>query len=216
MITDMAKRAMNKGMRVILVKQQGRNGDCQRNPLLTSRWYNNALDRVGAELGVEVVDLFNLWQNYCLTKSAAEVNEMYMTDGLHPNRAGAAKLAELAYAAMDIGAAANDPQILPTTGEPLLQGDLNGDGTIDAIDLTLAKRTVMQTAAYQSCGKGLCCILDRKCRTHQDRCGVLIQRTLDIECHVVFKGKNLIRMTSASAEGGPNLDYLSISKDEIS
>lgn len=30
------------------------------------------------------------------------------------------------------------------------------------------------------------------------------------------KGKNLIRMTSASAEGGPNLDYLSISKDEIS
>lgn len=149
MITDMAKRAMNKGMRVILVKQQGRNGDCQRNPLLTSRWYNNALDRVGAELGVEVVDLFNLWQNYCLTKSAAEVNEMYMTDGLHPNRAGAAKLAELAYAAMDIGAAANDPQILPTTGEPLLQGDLNGDGTIDAIDLTLAKRTVMQTAAYQ-------------------------------------------------------------------
>ena len=43
MITDMAKRAMNKGMRVILVKQQGRNGDCQRNPLLTSRWYNLSL-----------------------------------------------------------------------------------------------------------------------------------------------------------------------------
>ena len=61
----MAKRAMAKGMRVILVKQQGRNGDCQRNPLLGGRWYGGALDRVGAALNIEVVDLFNLWQNYC-------------------------------------------------------------------------------------------------------------------------------------------------------
>ena len=43
-ITDMAQRAMKKGMRVILVKQQGRNGDCQRNPLLEYRWYAPALD----------------------------------------------------------------------------------------------------------------------------------------------------------------------------
>ena len=93
-ITDMAQRAMKKGMRVILVKQQGRNGDCQRNPLLSARWYGGALDRVGAALNIEVVDLFNLWQNYCLTKSVDEVNNMYLSDGLHPNRAGATVLAQ--------------------------------------------------------------------------------------------------------------------------
>ena len=33
-ITDMVQKAKKKGMDVILVKQQGRNGDAQRNPLL--------------------------------------------------------------------------------------------------------------------------------------------------------------------------------------
>ncbi|MBR4201745.1 MAG: GDSL family lipase [Oscillospiraceae bacterium] len=166
-ITDMTKRAQAKGMRVILVKQQGRNGDCQRNPLLTSRWYNGTLDKVSAETGAEVVDLFNFWQNDCLKKSAADVSKLYMDDGLHPNRSGATRLAELAYAAMNIETpgvtqptipdepetpeipAVNDTMILPATGDPLLQGDLNGDGKINAIDLTLAKRAVLQPAPYQ-------------------------------------------------------------------
>ena len=166
-ITDMAKRAQTKGMRVILVKQQGRNGDCQRNPLLTSRWYNGTLDKVSAETGAEIVDLFNLWQNDCLKKSAADVSKLYMDDGLHPNRSGATRLAELAYAAMNIGTpgvtqpsnpdepetpenpAVNDTLILPATGDPLLKGDLNGDGKINAIDLTLAQRAVLQPAPYQ-------------------------------------------------------------------
>lgn len=163
-ITDMTKRAQAKGMRVILVKQQGRNGDCQRNPLLTSRWYNGALDQVSAETGAEVVDLFNLWQNDCLKKSAAEVSKLYMTDGLHPNRGGATRLAELAYAAMNIGTptvtqptapaepevpAVSDAKTLPADGDPLLQGDLNDDGKINAIDLTLAKRAAMHPTAYQ-------------------------------------------------------------------
>ncbi|MCQ2417191.1 MAG: GDSL-type esterase/lipase family protein [Oscillospiraceae bacterium] len=102
-ITDMAKRAMAKGMRVILVKQQGRNGDCQRNPLLTGRWYGGALDRVGAALNIEVVDLFNLWQDYCLTKTADEVSAMYLSDGLHPNRAGATVLAQFMADAINAG-----------------------------------------------------------------------------------------------------------------
>ena len=171
-VTDMTKRAQAKGMRVILVKQQGRNGDCQRNPLLTSRWYNGTLDAVSKATGADVIDLFNLWQNDCLKKSAAEVSKLYLADGLHPNRAGAKRLAELAYAAMNIGApnaVPDDPdtpavpdepdtpanpatggtKILPATGDPLLQGDLNGDGRINAIDLTLAKRAVMQASAYQ-------------------------------------------------------------------
>ena len=158
-ITDMAQRAMKKGMRVILVKQQGRNGDCQRNPLLKTRWYGGALDRVGKKLNIEVVDLFNLWQNDCLKKSANEVSSLYMSDGLHPNRAGATRLAELMYHAMQPLTPTQDPVvtdpvitepvITEPTGDPLMQGDLNGDGRINAIDLTLAKRAALNGAAYQ-------------------------------------------------------------------
>ena len=117
-ITDMAKRAMAKGMRVILVKQQGRNGDCQRNPLLGGRWYGSALDRVGAALNIEVVDLFNLWQNYCLTKSIDEVNSMYLDDGLHPNRKGATVLAQFMAEAINAGS----PAVTPS-------GEIFSDGT---------------------------------------------------------------------------------------
>ncbi|MBR4200392.1 MAG: hypothetical protein IKQ91_03830 [Oscillospiraceae bacterium] len=164
-ITDMTKRAQAKGMRVILVKQQGRNGDCQRNPLLKSRWYNGTLDKVSAETGADVVDLFNLWQNDCLKKSAADVSKLYMDDGLHPNRAGATRLAELMYQVMNVGTAAvsdepsvpdnpsaeitDTPAVHPASGYPLLQGDLNSDGRINAIDLTLAKRTVMNVSPYR-------------------------------------------------------------------
>ncbi len=109
-ITDMAQRAMNKGMRVILVKQQGRNGDCQRNPLLSGRWYGAALDRVGAALNIEVVDLFNLWQDYCLTKTADEVSAMYLSDNLHPNRAGATVLAQFMADAINAGGTYTGPK----------------------------------------------------------------------------------------------------------
>jgi len=154
-ITDMAQRAMKKGMRVILVKQQGRNGDCQRNPLLQGRWYGGALDRVGKKLNIEVVDLFNLWQNYCLKKSVNEVNNLYMADGLHPNRAGATVLAQLMADAIKPGKPEitepeiTDPPVTEPAGDPLPQGDLNGDGRINAIDLTLAKRLTRAGAAYQ-------------------------------------------------------------------
>lgn len=112
-ITDMAKRAMAKSMRVILVQQQGRNGDCQRSPLLTGRWYNGAVARVGEALGLEVVNLFQLWQDYCLTKSVDEVNAMYMDDGLHPNRAGATVLAQFVADAINNGATAPAGETFP-------------------------------------------------------------------------------------------------------
>ena len=173
-ITDMAKRAMAKGMRVILVKQQGRNGDCQLKPLLKSRWYAGALDRVSKKLNIECVDLFNLWQDYCLKKSADEVTKLYMSgDKLHPNRAGATVLAELMANAIKPG----DPSVTPVvTGptdtqptdtqptetqttvlppvipdsksDPLLQGDLNGDGKLSASDLLLMKRAIRAGAGY--------------------------------------------------------------------
>ena len=42
--------AKKKGMKVILVKQQGRKGDYTKNPLLTSRWFAAELDKIGKEM----------------------------------------------------------------------------------------------------------------------------------------------------------------------
>ena len=95
-ITDMTQRAKKKGMEVILVKQQGRNGDAQKNPLLGSRWYAGELEQVAKSENVQIVDLFNLWQDYCVKIGADKTTQLYMNgDTLHPNRAGAEKLAEL-------------------------------------------------------------------------------------------------------------------------
>ncbi len=101
-VTDMSKRAMAKGMEVILVKQQGRNGDATRNPLLTGRWFGTQLDQIGSELGLQVVDLFNMWQDHCIAIGEAATTNLYMSgDTLHPNRAGATVLAELMAQAVD-------------------------------------------------------------------------------------------------------------------
>ncbi|MBR5372578.1 MAG: RICIN domain-containing protein [Oscillospiraceae bacterium] len=126
-ITDMAQRAMKKGMRVILVQQQDRNGDCQRNPLLTGRWYNGAVARAGDALGVEVVNLFQLWQDYCLTKSVDQVNAMYMDDGLHPNRAGATVLAQFMADAINQGSTVSaEPVIFPKDSKVMFKNMESG------------------------------------------------------------------------------------------
>ncbi len=105
-VTDMSKRAMAKGMEVILVKQQGRNGDASRNPLLTGRWFGGTLDQIGSELGLQVVDLFNMWQDHCISIGADATTNLYMSgDTLHPNRAGATVLAELMAKAVDFSGA---------------------------------------------------------------------------------------------------------------
>lgn len=93
-VTDMVKRAKAKGMEVILVKQQGRKGDYTKNPLLTSRWFAAELDQIGSEQNVKVVDLFNLFLNYCVSVGTDSADTLYY-DNLHPNRQGALKLAEL-------------------------------------------------------------------------------------------------------------------------
>lgn len=101
-VTDMVKQAKAKGMQVILVKQQGRKGDYSRNPLLTSRWFAAQLDEIGSEQNVQVLDLFNLFQDHCISIGAANADTLYI-DNLHPNRAGAMKLAELAASQIDLG-----------------------------------------------------------------------------------------------------------------
>ena len=148
-VTDMAKRAMAKGMRVILVKQQGRNGDCQRNPLLTGRWFGGALDSIGKSLNIEVLDLFTLWQNHCMSIGADATTNLYVSgDGLHPNRAGATVLAKLVAENIDFSAGGNPSSGTQTT-EPqqpeavYKKGDVNNDGVITVSDLTLAKRGLL-------------------------------------------------------------------------
>ncbi len=100
-VTSMVQQAKAKGMQVILVKQQGRKGDYSRNPLLTGRWFGTQLDAIGAAEGVQVIDLFNLFQDYCVSVGAATADTFFV-DNLHPNRTGAMKLAELAASQMDL------------------------------------------------------------------------------------------------------------------
>lgn len=101
-VTDMVKRAKAKGMTVYLVKQQGRATDVTNNPKLTGRWFGTTLDTIGQEQNVAVIDLFNLFFDYCKTIGQDATTALYMDgDTLHPNRQGALKLAELASSEID-------------------------------------------------------------------------------------------------------------------
>ena len=64
-VTNMVQKAKAKGMKVILVKQQGRAGDVTNNPNLTGRWFSSQLDAIGSAENVQVIDLFVPFLNYC-------------------------------------------------------------------------------------------------------------------------------------------------------
>ncbi|MBE6851814.1 MAG: GDSL family lipase [Ruminococcus sp.] len=101
-VTSMVQQAKAKGMQVILVKQQGRASDVNRNPLLGGRWFGGELDAIGAAEGVQVIDLFTLWQNHTTSIGYDATLGLYCSgDDLHPNRKGAMKLAELASSQID-------------------------------------------------------------------------------------------------------------------
>ncbi len=100
-VTDMVKKAKAKGMRVVLVKQQGRRGDLIRSPLLSGRWFGGELDKIGSEQNVTVVDLFNPWQEFGLSVGYDDMASYYAiqangsNDDLHQSKMGSMKLAEL-------------------------------------------------------------------------------------------------------------------------
>lgn len=95
-VTDMVKRAKSKGMTVVLVKQQGRRSDLNRDKLLTGRWFGGQLDMIGAEQNVKVVDLFTPWQDFGLSLGYDTMLEYYASDDdLHQSKAGSMKLASL-------------------------------------------------------------------------------------------------------------------------
>lgn len=121
-VTDMVKKVKTKGVEVILVKQQGRRGDLQKNPLLDGRWFGGQLDQIGKEQNVEVMDLFKAWQNFGVGIGYNGMAEYYATkndgtaDDLHQSMKGAKKLAELVANLHDFsGNGTSNP---PTTNPP--------------------------------------------------------------------------------------------------
>lgn len=95
-VTSMVQQAKAKGMKVVLVKQQGRASDVNRTPLLQGRWFGGQLDSIGAAENVQVVDLFTPWQNHTTSIGYEETLKLYCeNDDLHPNRQGAMILAEI-------------------------------------------------------------------------------------------------------------------------
>ncbi|SEL20443.1 GDSL-type esterase/lipase family protein [Ruminococcus albus] len=109
-VTNMVKEAKAKGMNVILVKQQGRHGDMNRNPKLTGRWFGGQLDTIGKEQNVKVVDLFTAWQNFGFSSGGYDAMTPYYAsnDDLHQSAMGAQKNAELVAGLMNIGDTAMD------------------------------------------------------------------------------------------------------------
>ncbi|MCR5541709.1 MAG: RICIN domain-containing protein [Ruminococcus sp.] len=109
-VTSMVKEAKSKGMNVILVKQQGRHGDMNRNPKLTGRWFGGQLDTIGKEQNVQVVDLFTAWQNFGFNSGGYDAMTPYYASGddLHQSAQGAKKNAELVAGLMKIGDTAMD------------------------------------------------------------------------------------------------------------
>ena len=114
-VSAMVKTAKEKGMQVILVKQQGRLGDLSRNPLLQGRWFGGQLDRIGAEQDVTVIDDFNAWQDFGLSIGADAMKAYYAADDdLHQSAQGAQKNAELLAGLMKIGDTEMDTSVYYT------------------------------------------------------------------------------------------------------
>lgn len=136
-ITDMVQRAKKKGMTVILVKQQGRADDISRTKLLNERWFGGVLDKIGTAENVQVVDLFTSSQNYWLSIGQEAVYKLFMDgDTLHPNRAGADKLAELV--AKEIAFASEDT-------------------TVSSSDMGYAEKFISQTPTVYMVGDSTMC-----------------------------------------------------------
>ena len=150
-VTDMVQRAKKKGMDVILVKQQGRNGDSQANPPITSRWFSKELDNISKAENVQVVNLFKLWLDHCASIGATKTTALYMNgDKLHPNRAGAEKLAELF--ATQFKQKPNGTTVQPATQAPTDPQPVNY--TTDIVDGTVYTFKNVNSGLYLSASEG--------------------------------------------------------------
>ena len=123
-VTEMTKRAKEKGMTVYLVKQQGKATDASDKDM-KERWFGSTLDRIGEEQDVKVLDLFSLFHDYCLSIGQQATDELYVSnDPLHPNRKGAMILAQMISDMID----------WDEFEEPAVLGEANGDGVLNVRD----------------------------------------------------------------------------------
>lgn len=133
-VTAMVTAAKQRGMNVLLVKQQGRHGDYNRNPVPPGRWFGGQLDEIGAEQNVQVIDLFTAWQNFGFSIGGYDAMTEYYAadDDLHQSAKGAQKNAELFQSLAKIGDTEMDTDAYYTfknTNSGLVM-DI-ADGTID-------------------------------------------------------------------------------------
>ncbi len=172
-VTDMTKKAKEKGMTVVLVKQQGRADDISRSQKLTGRWFGSTLDKIGAEQNVQVLDLFNLAQDYFFSIGQDRTYDLYDSgDTLHFNRDGAKVLARLVSENIDFTSGGNSQETVVTTVTTPAQtvqtttqteiktekvpvtvgkgiyGDANDDGEADLTDLTLLSVRLMKREPF--------------------------------------------------------------------
>ncbi|MBR4966098.1 MAG: fibronectin type III domain-containing protein, partial [Lachnospiraceae bacterium] len=86
---------------VYLVKQQGELEDCKQYPILTEKWFSDAIDEIAATQQVGIIDMFHPWLEFCLEKTSIEARKYYAPgENLHPNALGAERLAQIVSEAL--------------------------------------------------------------------------------------------------------------------
>ena len=94
-MTEMIRRAKEKGMTVYLVKQHGESSDPFKYPLPANRWFSDVIDEIAEAEQTDVIDLFQPWLELCLENHYFEQKEYYSSDGLYLNALGADRQARM-------------------------------------------------------------------------------------------------------------------------
>lgn len=158
-VTSMVKQAKAKGATVVLVKQQGRATDVTQHPTLTGRWYGATLDRIGNEQSVKVVDLFNRAFAYYKQIGQNATTNLFLSDGLHPNREGAKILAKLVaddvnFQTSQSGSSTNSGYVLDNSlnGKVFMLRNVYSGLYMDVANGTAANATNIQQWGANSAG----------------------------------------------------------------
>jgi len=94
---DMVRQVKAKGAEVVLVTPQGKATDFDLNNVHSAvdKWYRHATVDLANEENVSLVDLNVLSSEYYTSIGQVATAQLFMSDNLHPNRAGATKLASI-------------------------------------------------------------------------------------------------------------------------
>lgn len=94
---DMVRQVKAKGAAVVLSAPQGKATDFDANNVHSAvdRWYRHSTVALAGEESVPLVDLNVLSSAYFTSIGPTATAALYLTDSLHPNRAGATQLARI-------------------------------------------------------------------------------------------------------------------------